>query len=301
MDKDFYNQCSSEKLGWQPEWFGASGFDEMLVDAVKKWQRKLGIKSDGLVGPQTFRRVWTERESKISTFEPRPSLADTNHLVHNGNFYEIKWDKVVLWDEPDGFSCSEGTYSSYAGRSDRDPHFFVTHWDAALSSSSCAKIMKKRGLSVHFCIDNDGTIFQTLDTQHAAWQAGSRSWNHDSIGVEISNAYYPKYQEWYVKQGLGERPVMSGVKCHGSKMKDFLGFYDVQIDALAALYEAINRKLGIPLESPTDSMGRHVETISPAAASGRFAGFVSHYHLTKRKIDCAGLDLVDVCRRAKNV
>ena len=300
MDKNFYNECSAAKLGWQPEWFGESEFDEKLVVSVKKWQRRLGIKSDGLVGPQTFRRIWTERESKISDYKPGLSSRDTNHLVHNGNFYEIKWDKVILWDEPEGLSCDEGTYSSYAGRPDRDPHFFVTHWDAALSSKSCAKIMKKRGLSIHFCIDNDGTIYQTLDTQHAAWQAGSRLWNHSSIGVEISNAYYPKYQSWYVKNGLGERPVISA-KCHGSTLKNFLGFYDVQVEALAALYSAIHNQLGIPLKSPTDAVGRHLEGVSPDAASASFTGFVSHFHLTRRKIDCAGLDLVDVCRRAKNV
>lgn len=300
MDKDFYNQCSSSKLGWQPEWFGVSDFDDTLVTAVKKWQRRLGIKSDGLVGPQTFRRIWTERQSRISDFKPGVSSRDTNHLVHNGNFYEIKWDKVVLWDEPDGFVCEEGTYSSYAGRSDREPHFFVTHWDVALSSESCAKIAKRRGLSIHFCIDNDGTIYQLLDTQHSAWQAGSRLWNHNSIGVEISNAYYPKYQSWYVKNGLGERPIKTGVRCHGAKLQDFMGFYDVQIDALTALYAAISNHLDIPLESPQEN-GKQVETVYPPAASGRFRGFVSHFHLTKRKIDCAGLDLAEVCRRAKNV
>ena len=102
---------------------------------------------------------------------------------------------------------------------------------------------------------------------------------------------------------MGPRPAISKgkVKCHGRGLGEHLGFYDVQIDALAALYAALNRKLGIPLKSPTDATGRHSETVCPDAASSSFAGFISHYHLTKRKIDCAGLDLVDVCRRAKNV
>ena len=301
MDKDFYNQSSASKLGWQPEWFGVSDFDETLVEAVKKWQRRLGIKSDGLVGPQTFRRVWSERESRISSYRPGVSSREQNHLVHNGSFYEIKWDKVILWDEPEGLSCKEGTYTSYAGRPDRNPYFFVNHWDAALSASSCAKIINKRGISIHFCIDNDGTIYQLLDTQHAAWQAGSRAWNHNSIGVEISNAYYPKYQPWYVKNGLGERPIKSGVKCHGVKMKDFMGFYECQIEALVALFEAINRQLGIPLESPLDDKGKNLETVHPESAACEFQGFISHFHLTKRKIDCAGLDLSEICRKAQNV
>ena len=35
MDKDFYNESSANKLGWEPEWFGCDGFDDDLVDAVK--------------------------------------------------------------------------------------------------------------------------------------------------------------------------------------------------------------------------------------------------------------------------
>ena len=62
---------------------------------------------------------------------------------------------------------------------------------------------------MHFLIDNDGTIYQMLDTQHIAWHAGIPRYeggNKRGIGVEISNAYYPKYQEWYIKHGFGERP-----------------------------------------------------------------------------------------------
>ena len=58
---------------------------------------------------------------------------------------------------------------------DRKPTFFVNHWDVCLSADSCAKVLNKRGISVHFLIDNDGTIFQMLDTQHKAWHAGHSS------------------------------------------------------------------------------------------------------------------------------
>ena len=61
MDKIFYNQASAEKLGWLPEWFGVQENDEDLVKAAKKWQRSMGLKADGLVGPTTYRRIWTER------------------------------------------------------------------------------------------------------------------------------------------------------------------------------------------------------------------------------------------------
>ena len=74
----------------------------------------------------------------------------------------------------------------------REPKLFVNHWDVCLNSKSCFKVLQNRGLSVHFLIDNDGTIYQTMDMQHIAFHAGNH--NDVSIGVEISNAYYPKYQ-----------------------------------------------------------------------------------------------------------
>ncbi len=112
-----------------------------------------------------------------------------------------------------------------------------------------------------------------------------------SIGVEISNAYYPKHQDWYVKQGLGERPMINDAVVHGQKLDPFTGFYPVQLEALKALMKSINKATGIPLKTPLDRSKSTNTTVSKKAAEGRFEGFVSHYHLTKRKIDCAGLDL----------
>ena len=71
MDKDFYNSSSAANLGWDPSWFGCKEFDYNLVKAVQKWQRENGLKADGLVGPTTHRRAWTERESKISDHKPK--------------------------------------------------------------------------------------------------------------------------------------------------------------------------------------------------------------------------------------
>ena len=168
---------------------------------------------------------------------------------------------------------------------------FVNHWDVCLNSDSCARVLNRRGVSVHFCIDNDGTIYQMVDMNHACWHAGSKKWNHSSVGVEISNAYYPKYQSWYKKNGFGERPIIEDETCHGRGMKPFLGFYPVQIEALKALWEACHEGLGIPYKCPIDKQGDTLKKVSTSAAANRLKGFVSHYHLTRGKIDCAGLDI----------
>lgn len=63
---------------------------------------------------------------------------------------------------------------------------FVIHYDAAGASRQCFKVLHdRRGLSVHFMLDLDGTIYQTLDLKERAWHATTS--NDRSIGIEIAN------------------------------------------------------------------------------------------------------------------
>ena len=90
---------------------------------------------------------------------------------------------------------------------------------------------------------------------------------------------------------LRERPVITDAYVHGKKLREHLGFYPVQIDALKALMKTVHKATGIPLQTPLDRSGNTNTKVSKKCAEGRFEGFISHYHLTKRKIDCAGLDI----------
>ena len=292
-----YNQSQAEKYGWDPSWFGCEDFNEELLDSIKEFQRKHGLVPDGMCGPGTFRRLWTEREEeqelhRIEILEEN----DKKYIVYNTEHFEIFWPKVVLWNQENGQEASKGHFSSYAGERPRKPRFFVNHWDVCLSSSSCFRVLEKRGISIHFGIDNDGTIYQWLDMQHAAWHAGGKTWNHASLGVEIANAYYPKYQKWYVKHGFGKRPIISGQVIHGKPMEDYTGFYPAQLDALAALWEAVSFACDIPLELPKTK-----NAVDQECSDGYFKGFCNHYHLTRRKIDCAGLGDEIILGKAKEL
>ena len=294
-----YNKSSSEKFGWRPNWFDkdATDINEDLISKIKEWQKSMGLSPDGLVGPTTFRRIFTERESKIDSFLPgKFQCKEINHIVYGGNLFEIEWPHVTLWSEENGFIANEGTYKKHPGK--RPIDFFVNHWDVCLSAESCARVVNKRGISIHFIIDNDGRIFQMLDMSHIAWQAGGKGWNSKSIGVEISNAYYPKYQNWYVKKGFGERPLISDQICHGVKLKPFLGFYPVQIEALKALWKAVNKATGIPLEVPLTDSGENLTTVLEDTVNVK--GFINHFNLTRNKIDCAGLDLKSLVEEIKS-
>lgn len=68
---------------------------------------------------------------------------------------------------------------------------FVLHYDVCGVSSECFRILRLRGLSVHFMLDIDGTIYQTCDVQERAYHATTS--NDRSVGIEIANigAYAP--------------------------------------------------------------------------------------------------------------
>ena len=298
MDKNFYNEASAARLGWDPSWFNERFFDDRLTRAVKKYQRSKGLSADGMCGPTTFRRLWTDRQENIDDHTPE-TLQCSNYIVYNGNFTPINWDKVVLWSEPGAPKAKRGTYYDYTGRPKRRIRYFVNHWDVCLSSRSCQRVLDKRGISVHFLIDNDGTIYQTMDMQHAAWHAGSERTNRPSIGVEITNAYYPKYQNWYKRRGFGERPIVDLAYINGNEIGPFLGFYPKQIEALKSLWQAVSDATGIPLQTPVNQFGNTSKNYEQHVAYGKYKGFVSHYHVSKRKIDCAGLDIKALIGRNK--
>jgi len=297
-EKIFYNEGTAARFGWFPSWFGVKHFDSELIRQIRRWQKKHKLKADGLVGPKTFRRIYTEKEAeKDPIIETEPALTGT--LVYNGEDVPIAWDKVVAWeDAPDSIIVpNSGAYYAYE-KGEREINFFVNHWDATLSAATCSKILARRNLSVHFCIDNDGTIYQLLDMQHAAKHAGRA--NRTSVGVEISNAYYLKYQPTYKRKGFGERPVISDATVHGVKLSPFTGFYPVQIEALKALWSAVADATGIPLECPLDSNGELVTGVHHRARRNSFKGFVNHYNLSRKKIDCAGLELDKLLQEIKD-
>jgi hypothetical protein len=293
-NKIFYNEASAAKMGWSPDWFDCEEFDEDLIEAITAWQEKNGLTADGLFGPASFRRLYNERISEIDVYaREETESCSGNSIIYNGEPYAIEWDKVVLWTEPRGLKAEKGNYSDYTGKPKRDVKMFVVHWDVCTSSKTCQRVLNKRGISVTFLISADGTVFQTCDMQHATWHAGGRKWNHSSTGVEINNAYYPKWGSWYVRHGFGERPVWNG-KVHGTTLKNHLGFYPVQVEALKALVKAISIATGMPLDTPD------TDTVYKPATRCEYSGVVHHFQLKRGKIDSAGLDLVKMIGEIKD-
>ena len=288
-----YNLKSIKRFGWTPQWFGVLEVDDELVEAIMLFQEEHNLSADGLVGPGTYRRLETSvlAKEKASLKKVRKRRVNQS-LIYNRKYVPIKWKKVKLYTEEDGLKIEGKNYYDYSNKPARQPTQFVNHWDATLNSEACARIINKRNLSMHFLIDNDGTIYQLMDMQDGAFQAGNKLSNKIGLGVEISNAYYLKYQKWYTKNGFGKRPIESGHKLNGWKVPDHLGFYDIQLEALAALWEAVHQATGIPLEICL------TKGVDKSCQTGEFAGFINHFNLTKNKQDCISLDMEKVLEKA---
>jgi hypothetical protein len=99
---------------------------------------------------------------------------------------------------------------------------FVYHYDVAASSRGCFRTLHdQRDLSVHFMLDLDGTIYQTLDVKERAWH-GSES-NSRSVGIEICNmgAYSRKERDtlptYYRKDDKGRTQFVPPVYAKNSQ------------------------------------------------------------------------------------
>ena len=282
-----YNKKTSKKYGWEPAWFDAEKFDSFLEQKVKDFQNlHEDLEADGKVGIKTYRRILLARKIDL----PEDNTVFHNHaLLVNGEFKKIDWPKIKvhLLDK----KCFRKSKRL------RKPSLIVTHWDVCKSANACRKVLAKRNISTHFVIDNDGTIVQLVDTNDIAWHA--RGSNNNSIGIDISSAYYLKYADYYEKKGFGKRPTVSNSRVHGVKLKPHLGYYPLQVKAYKKLIEFLTKEYPIPLEYPKQKDGSQVRGVHKPASQGKFKGVVHHYHLTRNKIDTSGFPLEEIVDKIK--
>ncbi|MBL9202398.1 MAG: N-acetylmuramoyl-L-alanine amidase [Opitutaceae bacterium] len=190
---------------------------------------------------------------------------------------------------------------------------FVVHYDVAGISKQCFKILHDlRGLSVHFMLDIDGTIYQTLDLKERAFHATIA--NTRSVGIEIANmGAYPSgahkaLDEWYPKDAQG--PFIKVPERYGDPMiftKDFVGRparpelvrgnvqgtdllqYDLtpqQYAALTKLTAALCKVFPkMACDYPRDATGKLITKKLPDEDLKKFQGVLGHYHVQTNKTD----------------
>jgi len=190
--------------------------------------------------------------------------------------------RVVLWTDPGGYRATD-----FGTRKGGDVHQVVLHYDAAGTSAQCFKVLELRGLSVHFMVDLDGTVYQTCDTSARAYHAGT--FNDGSVGIEIANvgAYADRAELdrlWPIPPGVA-RPARVPLPARPGPLRGRIQGTDLwqqdytaeQYEALGHLVAALCGALDIPATAPREA------GVLRDPASWR--GIVGHYHLTTAKLD----------------
>ena len=126
MDSEFYNEASEARLGWTPDWFGCSDFDEELTKAIKAYQKRAGVKADGLCGPGTYRLIWTDREASLEYLQESVPEHKNTSIIYNNDYFDIDWPKVVLPFMQGGMKRTKGYKKVIEKRPIKN---FVCHWD----------------------------------------------------------------------------------------------------------------------------------------------------------------------------
>jgi N-acetylmuramoyl-L-alanine amidase len=241
--------------------------------------------------------------------------------------------RVVGWREPDGYDAHRrGKWFAPAeepdGRLRYTPlrsnsatnlgelrhvvHQLVIHFDVCGTSRQCFKVLHDvRDLSVHFLLDVDGTIYQTLDLREKAHHAGVA--NDGSIGVEIAHPgawaqpLNADMRRWYVRDDAGwrmrvppgieahvltegfvarpDRPELVTGEVHGRTYHQF-DFTAQQYEALVRLCAALSAVFPrLRLEVPRDASGEILQRALSSDELQAFDGLVGHFHVTSAKID----------------
>lgn len=264
---------------------------EKLLLLIKALLKLFSSKKERVTIPKRLTEEGKEIEPVVEFEEvilvPKtvPNIPE-RYIWVDGERCNIEWEKVITYRENPVWSLPAKNMKLHV--SDRNVRQFIVHWDGCLNSRMCHKVLEGRGLSVHFCIDNDGTIIQLMDTNNIAWHA--RGVNSTSIGVEVSNAVYTKYAKKYNPR----RPVLKDVECHGKQIGPILGFTDEQVKALKVLTKTICERYKIPLAVPVNEKGELIKGVYKSWK--KFNGVMAHYHLNKNKTDPAGLDLKEVIK-----
>jgi N-acetylmuramoyl-L-alanine amidase len=191
---------------------------------------------------------------------------------------------------------------------------FVIHFDVCGTSRRCFEVLQdKRGLSVQFMLDLDGTIYQTLDAKEAAWHATIA--NSRSIGIEIANmgawdAGKPNpLGEWYHADADGHvrivdpqagrviDPIDFASGLHPARNEKIVGSIQgqplEQYDLTPQQYEALTKLTAtlctvfpkIRCDYPRDEKGVLIPHKLPADQLEHYHGILGHYHVQSNKVD----------------
>lgn len=235
-------------------------------------------------------------------------------IISFGNFIPIN-SEVITWKDPFGYDgytmkafqqedrktgkvvTKKGPRYSKERVKEKITQIVIHHsgGDGRDPSGMYQTLWFDRFLSVQFAVEDNGKVYQFLDTKETAWHAGSA--NGRSVGMEC--ALFPIVKNdphYYDSEFLEKRKNLP----HGKVTQTIQGvtqeFYkmpDVQVQSVANLCAGIWYGLGRtePPKFPRNEAGSIPNKVLNEYQMKAHEGLIGHFHLTTQKIDPAGVDL----------
>lgn len=159
----------------------------------------------------------------------------------------------------------------------------VLHWTGGEAGGrGVYQTLVERGLSVNFCVDQDGSVWQYCDadrmTAHAGGVDAVLSANPWAVGIEIVNRGSPLQPD----HGVHREQTLDTI--HG-KLVHVTSFLPEQIAAALALCEALCKAFGLPMDVPRDHDGMLECGLMNRVELASFRGVLGHYHNNPMKTD----------------
>jgi hypothetical protein len=207
--------------------------------------------------------------------------------------------RVLKWDEPGGldltpykkYSTKKGSFEDLS----KQVRQFTVHWSVTYTAKSTFTGIQARALSANFIMGDDdingySSIYQCLDLFNFGWSQGDR---FNTIGYGVEMSYMPdlfngvRYTPEIISKYKVQPHESTSAPIHGTKLKVYLPT-KAQMNSLVQLIWGITELFpNIKPEFPKNN-GNYITT--KINNPENYSGLLSHYHLTKDKIDTAGLD-----------
>ncbi len=138
---------------------------------------------------------------------------------------------------------------------------------------------KPEKLSVHFIIDQRGTIYQTADTEMRAAHCKAMDANSWSIGIELVNRLhnFKAPTKGYLRLRVTDH-------IHGEELT-YDDLYPRQVEQCTRLVRALCELYKLPMRVPEDELGNVRSDVLAEEEAARFTGVVGHLQLEPKKVD----------------
>lgn len=267
-------------------------------EAVKDFQRSKNLTVDGIVGPNTISAMSDDGDTDLFT---NPVINSKYELEYKGDYETINGLKIGKYYLDKGeYITSDGHTTKYV--------IFIHHTAGGADPYRTAELWNTddRGrIATQYIIggrDNDtsqynGHVIETLPDNYYAWHLGSTGSHYmhvHSVGIELTSWGWLEEKNGKFYNYVGEEIPSDQVVdlCYDFKGHRYYHAYtDEQIDQLELLLKELSRKHNISLNAGLCEMihskgGQKAFELDNKAYDGNRSGILSHSNVRSDKSDC---------------